>query len=274
MADWFKFHNDELDSKGMQFAISEQPLVTSVLLVILSEASKTRSRKIAWHDEDFELIGYARKINVSVPVFNQCISLLERVGIIKRGNGNIEINGWNEKQSDYAKGLDKGYYNKKKTSKLLASNSEVSTVRREEKRVEEKITILPLIQGEHKAFIDGWVQNFKAAFGVEYQFDGGRDAAAVKKLLSMSILRIDLLEIAKKAWAKQAFFACRQASTIHGFRHNFNAIQVELKNGTNQINPKPNPRNDGIAKQASTQGRETVEFLARRQREDKANEPV
>jgi hypothetical protein len=39
-------------------------------------------------------------------------------------------------QSDYAKGLDRGYY--KKTSERLASVSEVSTVRGEERRGEEK----------------------------------------------------------------------------------------------------------------------------------------
>ena len=135
MADWFKIHNDMLDSKGMQFAMSEQPVVTSVWLVILSEASKNRSSRFTWSDADFELIGFSRKINCSVPIFNQCIGLLERIGYIKRADGFIEVIGWDSKQSDYAKGVDKGYY--KKTSKKLASLSEVSTTRREEKRGEE-----------------------------------------------------------------------------------------------------------------------------------------
>jgi len=146
MADWFKIHNDMLDSKGMQFAMCEQPLVTSVWLVILSEASKNRSCRFSWSDADFELIGFARKINCSVPVFNQSIALLERIGYIKRIDGFIEIAGWDSKQSDYAKGKNKGYYKKTseklasiygETTEKLASVSEVSTARGEEKRGEE-----------------------------------------------------------------------------------------------------------------------------------------
>ena len=135
MSDWFKFHNDGLDEPRFQFAISEQPLVTSAWLLILSEASKKRSGVITWRDADFELIGFARKVNLSPPVFNQCVELLERIGYIKREDGKLTIPGWDCLQSDYAKGLQKGYY--KKTSKILASVSEVSTVRGEEKRGEE-----------------------------------------------------------------------------------------------------------------------------------------
>lgn len=135
MADWFKFFNDGLEEPRFQFAISEQPLVASVWLVILSEASKKRSCKITWRDQDFELFGYARKINISVPVLNQCIGILERIGYISRKNGFIEVPGWELLQSDYAKGLSKGYY--KTTSKTLASNSLDSTVRGEKKIGEE-----------------------------------------------------------------------------------------------------------------------------------------
>jgi len=135
MADWFKFFNDGLDEPRFQFAISEQPLVTSVWLVILSEASKQRSSKITWRDQDFELLGFARKINVSPPILNQCVLLLERIGYIKRENGNIAIPGWESLQSNYAKGLDRGYY--KSTNKTLVSNSIVSTTRGEERRGEE-----------------------------------------------------------------------------------------------------------------------------------------
>jgi hypothetical protein len=159
VADWFKFYNDGLDSKGMQFAISEQPLVTSVWLVIMSEASKNRSNKIKWQDEDFELIGFARKVNISVPVFNQSIGLLERIKYITRQDGFIIIHGWDRLQSDYARGLDKGYY--KKTSKRLVSKSEVSTARGEEKRGEEKkgtAAPLPPSAGIKEVF-DAWNEN-------------------------------------------------------------------------------------------------------------------
>lgn len=103
---------------------------------------------------------------------------------------------------------------------------------------------------EHVAFIDGWVQNFKAQFGFEYSFDGGRDGKAVRDLLRMSILRIDLLEIAKKAWLRGSqppkSFNCEQASTIHGFRNYFNQIQVELKNG-NTTHQRVNQRLIGVS---------------------------
>lgn len=147
MADWFKFYNDGLDAGGMQYCISEQPLVTSVWLVILSEASKNRSGSFPWDNKDFRLLGFARKINVSPGIFNQCVNLLAHAGYITINSEEMVIPGWDRLQSDYAKGLDKGYY--KKTSKRLASVSEVSTVRREEKRVEEsnrKVTSLPRVK--------------------------------------------------------------------------------------------------------------------------------
>lgn len=136
MADWFKFYNDGLDEPRFQYAISEHSEVTSVWLVILSEASKRRSNTITWRDEDFELFGYAKKINVSVPILNDCLGLLERIEYITRSNGKITIHGWDKLQSDYAKGLDRGYY--KHTSKTLASNSLDTSVRGEERRREEK----------------------------------------------------------------------------------------------------------------------------------------
>lgn len=132
MADWFKFFNDGLDEPRFQFAISEQPLVTSAWLLILSEASKKRSHKITWRDQDFELLGFARKVNISPAILNQCVDLLERIGYIKRENGNIIIPGWESLQSNYARGVDRGYY--KSTNKTLASNKPVSTTRGEERR--------------------------------------------------------------------------------------------------------------------------------------------
>lgn len=137
VADWFKFFNDGLDEPRFQYAISEHSQVTSVWLVILSEASKKRSATITWRDDDFELIGYARKINVSVPILNSCVVLLEKIGYITRTNGKLTIPGWKMLQSAYARGVDRGYYDKKKTNKTLVSNSLDSTVRGEERRGEE-----------------------------------------------------------------------------------------------------------------------------------------
>lgn len=97
----------------------------------------------------------------------------------------------------------------------------------------------PSSNPEHEPFIKGWCDNFEAFMGFKYHF-GGRDAKAVSQILKLGILRIDLLEIAKKAWAraKSDQFAsnCKKASTIHGFKEFLNQIQVELKNETNVRN--------------------------------------
>jgi 5-methylcytosine-specific restriction endonuclease McrA len=104
------------------------------------------------------------------------------------------------------------------------------------------LTGSPPPTSEHTAFIDGWAQNFRATFGADYQFDGGRDAKAVKGLLKMGILRIDLLEIAKRAWAASRrdgrLFGCKQAVTIHGLKEHFNKVQAELSTAQPKAEPK------------------------------------
>ena len=92
----------------------------------------------------------------------------------------------------------------------------------------------PAIAGEHQAFFQGWTEGFKKQFGFDYVVDGGRDGKAVKELLRTGILRIDLLEIAKKAWSNQKAFSCRQSSTIHGFHSYFNQIRAELNGYSKQ----------------------------------------
>lgn len=85
---------------------------------------------------------------------------------------------------------------------------------------------------EHQAFIKGWTENFKAAFGFDYHFVP-RDAKAVQGLLRTGILRIDLLEIAKSAWKRGSddkfASACKRTSTIWEYKDSLNQVQVELK---------------------------------------------
>ena len=96
---------------------------------------------------------------------------------------------------------------------------------------------------EHAAFIQGWTLNFKDHWGFDYTFEGGRDGKAVKELLRMGILRIDLLEIAKAAWRRAArppkAFNCEQAATISGFRNYFNQIRAEISNDGSKPSPTP-----------------------------------
>lgn len=114
-------------------------------------------------------------------------------------------------------------------------------------REENEVAGAPPPAGDdHSAFILGWCQNFEKSHKVKYQFDGGKDGRAVRELLKMGILRIDLLEIAKKAWAWRGnIFLSGKSLTIHGFRHHFNEIQAGVANGTNRTTDKPNPRNAG-----------------------------
>lgn len=107
--------------------------------------------------------------------------------------------------------------------------------------------VVPAANPEHQAFIQGWVDNFRAAHGFDYSFDGGRDGKAVKALLGMGILRLDLLEIAKQAWERNKVhprenFYCRQSITIAGFKTCFNQIRSEL-NGKNGSLETPKVRN-------------------------------
>lgn len=138
-------------------------------------------------------------------------------------------------------------------------------------RKKEKPSAMPSPpSGEHKAFADGWCQNFRASHGFDYVFSGSKDGRAVSDLLKMGILRIDLLEIAKRAWARnkadQKAWNCKQAETIAGFRSYINQIRSELENEHNAVNRKPNPRNVGIDIDPIAQGKRTAEIIAARAR--------
>ncbi len=146
MADWFKFFNDTLDEPRVQFAIAEHPQVVSVMVLLLSEASKKRSARIPWSDENFELFSYSRKLNVTVPIINHCMGLLEKIGFINRETGWVIINPWDSMQSDYCKGLNRGYY--RVTSETLASNSLDTSARGEERRSEKKKKTPRLLSGK------------------------------------------------------------------------------------------------------------------------------
>lgn len=125
MADWFKVYNDMLDDPRIRFAISEHSVVSTVILLILSEASKKRSDSIPWTGKDFELIGYALKCNISVPILNACLNLLERIEFIKKTETEIKVLNWSDMQSDYCRGVSKGYY--RGSTKTLRRDSVDST---------------------------------------------------------------------------------------------------------------------------------------------------
>ena len=116
-----------------------------------------------------------------------------------------------------------------KMSKTVNDKYTLSTQSEAEAEAEAyiKTDSFAVCTSKHSAFIKGWTDNFKARFGVDYKFDGGRDGKAVKSLLGFGIEMVDLLEIAKKAW-DSTDWNCKQAVTIHGFRHQLNQIQVKV----------------------------------------------
>ncbi len=94
----------------------------------------------------------------------------------------------------------------------------------------------------HQAFAKGWSEDFRKFHGFDYKFDGGKDGKSVKELMTMQIPIIELLHIAKLAWAKNRedgkfSKSCKEASTIHGFRHALNSIRVEVSNGNGSHMP-------------------------------------
>ena len=183
MADWFKFYNDGLDSAGMQYCLSEQPSSVSVWLLILSEASKNRSGTLHWDASDYRLLGFARKLNISPGIFNQSLNLLQKAGYIALAKTTLTIPGWEKMQSDYAKGIDRGYY--KHTSKTLASDSLVSTVRGEERRGEENPQRTTKLPASVKS---GWgkrrtqmTARFHAALNSEWENDRQKWMGRIKR---------------------------------------------------------------------------------------------
>ena len=94
---------------------------------------------------------------------------------------------------------------------------------------------IPPVGGEHGAFIKTWTENYESFFKRKYAFTP-RDAKATKEILSIGIPRIDVLEIATRAWHRQRVdstaWGCGQGVTIHGFAANLNKIQAELDRPT------------------------------------------
>lgn len=96
--------------------------------------------------------------------------------------------------------------------------------------------------GDHATLIDLWTKAYPEHHGGEsYAFQGGKDGAAVKSLLSTSQKSPDdLMRIAVAAWKNPGGFNCKMAASICGFNSKFNDIRNELnalKNGTTANQP-------------------------------------
>lgn len=85
----------------------------------------------------------------------------------------------------------------------------------------------------HQEFIRMWTESFAEVWGEKYLFAGGRDAKAVKSLLSGTDKSPqELVEIAKRAWnspEKLSRFLFDQSKTLPCFASRFNEIITALK---------------------------------------------
>lgn len=111
-------------------------------------------------------------------------------------------------------------------------------------------------KGTHAMFTELWVAAFAASFGERYIFSGGKDGAAVRRLLRETERDPQwLVELAGTAWSAHAatprrFFHCGRAGTIAGFAAAYNDIVKELK-GAQRL---PGNSAAGKADEQSTSG--------------------
>lgn len=96
----------------------------------------------------------------------------------------------------------------------------------------------------HKEFIELWEVAYESAHRRPYKVTGGKDGSAVKALLSGSKRTpLELMVIAKRAWANRSGFFCKRATSIAGFNSAFNEIcdeLAELNGELFQDSPDPN----------------------------------
>lgn len=85
---------------------------------------------------------------------------------------------------------------------------------------------------------DQWRRAFEDFFGIPYA-ESPRDKAAINQLLNSTHLPpLQLIEIARSAWANSSFI-CLRARNIGGFYANFNDIRAQLARPSRPANTKP-----------------------------------
>lgn len=82
---------------------------------------------------------------------------------------------------------------------------------------------------DHTRFIDTWSEVYSVQFGRRYRFNGGRDARAVKNLLTTTGKTADeIIDTATRAWSAKSWY-CNKAITIHYLDAHWNEILGELE---------------------------------------------
>lgn len=78
-----------------------------------------------------------------------------------------------------------------------------------------------------KVFNELWCKEFKEFFGSPYKFQGVKDATCSQSLVKL-LSPLELVEIAKRAWALRDKFNCKMSVSISGFSARFNEIRSEI----------------------------------------------
>jgi hypothetical protein len=145
MADWFKFYENDLEEKRLQYAVAQLPEVISVWVGILSEACRHKSDTIRFGSDEVELFGFSRILNVSIPKVNEAINLLAKINYIQREKDSITIIKWHAKQSEYCQKRTKLQNQSGNNNPMVKTNSvgivsghSPVNVGQEERRGEEK----------------------------------------------------------------------------------------------------------------------------------------
>lgn len=136
MSDWFRVYNDLLDEPNFRYALGRSNVVGTVYMALLSEASKRRSCVVPW--TECEEIGTGLKLNVSAGILCECVNALCEAHYIRKEPNSLVICDWDKTQSDYCRGLSKGYYKK------LVETTSLATQRRGEKKRKPKFLSGPL----------------------------------------------------------------------------------------------------------------------------------
>lgn len=135
MADWFKFFENGLDEPRLQYAIGQLCEVTPVWVGILSECCRTKSGQIAWDDDEAYMMGFSRRLNVSVPKVNEAVNLLKRIRYIEVKDGCLTVLKWKDLQSEYMRKKERV---KQPVSGECPDKVGFCPPRGEERRVEER----------------------------------------------------------------------------------------------------------------------------------------
>lgn len=256
MANWFKFSENDIDEPRLQYAIGELPEVLNVWLLILSECCRHRSGLVKWSQNQYELLGYSRRLNVTVPKINEAIRLLKEILYVEQSADSLKVLKWNDKQGDYLTRKQRGDYANRTANKRvyprvsdIIGESPTEERRGEEIRIDQKESTHTVASLPRK--------QFKAP------------SVAEVKLQSAKVGLPDLE--AEKFWNYYESNGWRVGrNPMRSWTHALVNWKNNLPNyghANGSKTDKPNPRNDGVCRAGPDYGAAAKAKLLRQQNE-------